>query len=295
MTRIALAPIDFVHKGTGTQTADKLLVDPDSVVAGAGKLAILTRQVRYRTFLYALDDQTVVPNWFGVAIAEGITDFTRPTVYFHPTPGQAGYVDADYREKKGKWPQLFAYLDRLGAQLGGAVSFGGSPDQVVIVPFMKEGAAGSAGIFPVHWKAILRDILIDVRSQVAGIDAALDLSALVVASYSSGFLYSSAFRSAAVGLAPLLEQVWDFDGFPKNMSAALVTVPGKFRAVKYSEGVVPQALALPRPRWDNVPQPPPDEEPNLPKERHDNGTINDTQYVHHLIRDFMFLHAARQR
>lgn len=284
-----------MHKGTGAQTVDKLLVVTDSVVPGSGKLTFVTRQVRYRTFLYELDDDSIVPNWFGVTVPEGITDFTRPTLYFHPTPGQAGYVDADYREKKGKWPSLFAYMDRLGAQVAGAVSFGGSPDQVVIMPFMKEGASGTAGIFPVHWKAIVRDILRDVRAQVAGIDAPVDPSTVVVASYSSGFLYSSAFRQSADGLSALLEQVWDFDGFPKNMSSALVSVPGKFRAVKYAEGVVQQALALPRSRWDNVPQPPPDEEPNLPKEKHDNGTINDVQYVHHLIRDFMFLHATWQR
>ena len=52
----------------------------------------------------------VVPNWFGVAVPDGLTDFTRPNIFFHPTPGQAGYNDNDYPTKAGLWPTLLETL-----------------------------------------------------------------------------------------------------------------------------------------------------------------------------------------
>ena len=86
-------------------------------------------------------------------------------------------------------------------------------------------------------------------------------------------------------LSPLLKQIWDFDGFPKTASAPLVSVPGKFRAIKYSQLPELQSLALPVQRWADYPTTPPDEEPPL-KVKTD---------VHHLIIDFMFLDAAIRR
>ena len=253
--------------------------------------------------LYTLD-QNVVPNWFGVAIADGCTDFTRPTIYFHPNPQPAGYEhgggnsiyfgksDPDalgltplQSEQRRKWHQLFEYVDRLAAQLAGAVALGANPNQILILPFMPASAIGDAGKLPQHWHPIVTDILGDVRQAMTGVGGALTVTDVVVAGYSFGYQWSKTFRNLAnqALIGPLLKQVWDFDGFPKP--TGLVTVPGTLKAIKYSESPATESLALPKPRWDDYPDPPPDEEPGLPG----HGD------VHHFIRDFMFLDAALKR
>lgn len=256
--------------------------------------------------LYQLD-QNVVPNWFGVAIPDGITDFSRPTLYFHPSPSGAGYKDgpndsiyfgkskdaASRSADENKWLELFAYVDRLGHQLAGSVQLNGaSPNQVVIVPFMSSSALPTAGILPNNWLPILSDILADIRQTLTGVAEPLTVSELVIAGFSFGYSGANAFRTSSKQdqslLGPRLKQIWDFDGFPKTVSNPLVTVSGKFRAIKYSEGTEQQSLALPKPRWSDYPSPPPSEEPAL-------RDTDDTSLVHHLIRDFMFLDAAKQR
>jgi hypothetical protein len=260
--------------------------------------------VHITTLLYELQ-ANVVPNWFGVGIANEtsspVTDFSRPTLYFHPSPQPAGYQhgpgnsiyfgkskDAASRTpQESKWLELFAYVDRLVTQLAGAVQMGATPNQIVIVPFMPTSAIGDCGILPAHWLPTLNDILTDVRAAITGTLAPLTVSELVVAGYSFGYEWSTTFRALAkpAELNPLLKQIWDFDGFSKPVSNALKTVPGKYVAVKYSEGPDAQALLLPKPRWSDYPDPPPVEEPLLPAPGD----------VHHLIRDFMFLDAALKR
>jgi hypothetical protein len=78
------------------------------------------------------------PNWFGVAVPDGITDFTNVVIYFHPTPQQANYFDPDYASKTNggstvhaNWKELLGYVDRLGSQLAGAVKkSGATPNQI---------------------------------------------------------------------------------------------------------------------------------------------------------------------
>jgi hypothetical protein len=287
-------------------------VNPSSVT-GPSNLQFLSRNVHVTTMLYALNAD-VVPNWFGVAVADGITDFTRPTLYFHPNPQPAGYEHgtsplngiyfgkskpaASRSPQESKWLELFGYVDRLGHQLAGAVQFDATPNQVVIVPFLPASAIGDAGILPTDWLPIVTDILGDLRETITGNGGTLTVSNVVVAGFSFGYGWSTTFRSRANAavLGPLLKQVWYFDGFPKATSPSneLVTVPGRFKAIKYSEGSEAQSIALPRSRWDDYPNSPPStgsanlppvEEPELPE----HGDI------HHLIRDFMFLHAATRR
>src|SRR5690606_34282557 len=54
-------------------------------------------------------DAPVVPRWFGVLVPEDTTEFDRVHVFFHPTPAQAGYVDAEY-QSFGRWRGIFHYL-----------------------------------------------------------------------------------------------------------------------------------------------------------------------------------------
>jgi hypothetical protein len=80
--------------------------------------------------------------------------------------------------------------------------------------------------------------------------------------------------------------VWDFDGFPKSDSNALVST-ADYTAVKYDQAFEPASIHLPLSRWADYPSPPPNAG-DPPKPTNSNN-------VHHDIRDFMFLHAATQR
>ena len=160
-------------------------------------------------------------------------------------------------------------------------------DQIVILPFMTTASSSNAGILPGNWKAIVTDILRDVRALVAGVEGPLLLSDVVVASFSNGTAYSQQFRTRATDLGSLLTRVWDFDGTPAVTSA---TKP----VTRYDQSAGAGFTHLARPRWDNIPQPIPSEEPPLRAEHNPDGAVN-TSYVHHLIRDFMFLDAALRR
>jgi len=256
--------------------------------------------------LYQLDAD-VIPNWFGVAVADGITDFTRPTLYFHPNPGPAGYSDSYYFDKENpddpgltapaaaggrKWWELFEYVDRLGAQLAGAVQFGATPNQILILPFLTGSTLGTCGILPKNWLPIVTDILGDVRQQIAGIGGALTISSVAIAGFSYGYTVAKNFRLLAEQATPgllsgLMNQVWAFDGGADQVS--LHTQSGKYVAIKYDQSATANTsitnVHLPPVRWNLYPSPVPDEEPGLPA-----GTD-----LHHLIRDFMYLDAAMKR
>lgn len=282
---MALAPIAGCHKGTGTHAVPKLLLDPASLGA-TGSPTFSQATVTITTFLYALDDATVAPNWFGVAVPPGVADYTRPIIYFHPTANQGPYSDADYPSKgisddhRG-WKELFEYVDRLGHQLAGAVQRGASnPDQVLILPFMPSflnGVFAGAGVLGKNWEAIVTDILIDVRAAMTGVVAPLSVTDVVVASFSNGALYADSFRKAAVDLSSRLSACWDFDCYPPVTSTKPV--------LRYDASATPGFNHLPLPRWSGLPNPMPVEEPALPKR-------ND---LHHLFRDFMFLDAVMRR
>jgi hypothetical protein len=260
--------------------------------------------------LYELD-ALVKPNWFGVAVPEGITDFSRPTIYFHPNPPPAKYVEGPNsqtyfgksdpdapnlsdleRERRRTWWHIFEYVDRLGAQLAGAVQFGATPNQVLILPFMPGSANGTAGIMPTDWLPIVTDILGDVRQRIAGIGGAVTVSDVAVAGFSFGHTIGLTFRNRARQQVPdlltaRLKQVWAFDGEP-NM-ADLAALPALVLPIRYDAANVTntqlKTVHVPLSRWVNYPAALPEEEPGLFPQ-------NDT---HHNIRDFMFLDAAMKR
>jgi hypothetical protein len=193
---LPLNPADFVGedsalpeftRGRGRQQAsNKNLLDA-TTVSGSGAFAYLRDDVSFATLLYelvdlqnnAVDGNQFSPNWFGVAVPDGITDFTNVVIYFHPTPGQAGYFDADYASKTNggspthsDWKDLLGYVDRLASQLAGAVKdTQATPNQIVIVPIMRNsnrdgGTAATAGILPRQWYYIVNDILKDLPTRL---------------------------------------------------------------------------------------------------------------------------------
>jgi hypothetical protein len=272
VTETTLAPIPNVHGGTGTHQATNWVVDP-ATVPGSAPMTFSGLDEQVTTKLFAIADN-VVPNWFGVALPRGLSDFTRPHIFFHPTPGQAGYVDGDYANKTGKWPELFYYMERLGYQLDGA-----RRNQIIIMPFMTEQAK-TGGILPVNWQDIVTQILQLVHVDIAPSQTSpLSISQLVVSSFSAGMIYSDNFRRTGVNVASVLAEVWDFDGLYssyKAISQALHNT-ATVQAIKYDQ--VPSADAsayhVPLARWTRLVNPP----------------ISSNE-VHGLIRDFMFLDAA---
>jgi hypothetical protein len=254
-------------------------------VPGSGNLQFSSYAGNVTTMLFQLS-VSVVPNWFGVAVPAGITDFTKPNIFFHPIPAQDGYKDSDYPTKSGKWPQLFYYMERLGYQADAAIQFHGAPaNQIVIMPFLTS-AATDTGILPTTWRGIVTDILTNVQAAQGGGASQVVISEVVVSSFSVGYVYSSAFRNTAAGLSPLLTQVWDFDGYPKASSNLLVTTAA-YKAIKYDQASEQDSFHVPLSRWVNYPNQPPN--PGDPPAPQNGGA------VHTAIRDFMFLHAATLR
>jgi hypothetical protein len=256
VTQRTLDPIDGVHHGTGTRSLNDWVLDPASV-AGSGPLAFVKADMQTTTMLFEID-APVVPNWFGVAVPSGITSFTDPVLYFHPTPGQAGYVDADYAGKTGKWPELFHYMDTLGLQVDPT-----HKNRVMIMPFLTQAAAADTGMLPGAWQDVLTQILRLVRAAMNADDGSpLSMTSLAVASYSVGIAYSDTFRRRAAGLSPLLREVWDFDGtFSTNAAlSAKLQATAALRVTKYDQLAGPEGASfhVPIPRWSAFPAPPTD-------------------------------------
>lgn len=189
---------------------------------------------------FQLYDQ-VAPNWFGVLIPEGVTATNDVMVFFHPTPSQAGYEDADYGSKAG-WAGIFHYLnDDMAAQFCAART-----GQVLILPLMTNATAGTCGILPQHWESVFGQILGYIaagpQSQSAN---PRPVNSVVVASFSSGIAYSAAFRARG-NLGGRLAGVIDFDGIVssyKEHSMALASL-APYPVVRLHQAAA-QVTALP--------------------------------------------------
>jgi hypothetical protein len=178
-------------------------------------------------------------------------------------------------------------MERLGSQVDAAISMYGAPrSQIVIMPFLTS-AATDTGVLPANWFGIITDILSDVRFNIAHVGGPpVPISEVAVSSYSVGLVYSDSFRRNAPGLSTYLRQVWDLDGYPKTLSTALVP-PADYVITKYDQGSEPASIHVPISRWADYPNTPPNPgDPPPPA----NGSD-----VHHLIRDFLFLHASTLR
>ena len=200
-------------------------------------------------------DGNVVPKWFGVLVPQGTTDFSAAHIFFHPTPGQAGFKDPDY-QGLGNWSGIFHYLtDAFGAQFCAA-----GTGRVLIMPLMPNAAAGTCGNFPRTWEATVGKILGALKSgDMSGTADAVPISSVVVSSFSSGITYSHHFRAGA-RLGTRLTGVIDFDGgisSYSSLSSALSNPTG--RVVRMQQmgadartlGSLAQrnVFPLPQPRW----------------------------------------------
>lgn len=186
-------------------------------------------------------DENVVPRWFGVLVPDGTADFRRVHLFFHPTPSQAGYKDAQYAGL-ANWGGIFHYLtDSMGSQFCAA-----GTGRVLIMPLMTQGAASTCGMLPRRWEPLFGAMLARVAAgDPARVVPPLPVLDVLVSSFSSGITYSNAFRSAA-GLGSRLSGVIDFDGgisSYRHLSAAIRTPPG--RVVRMQQMPCTQATLAP--------------------------------------------------
>jgi hypothetical protein len=276
VSSIALLPIPGVHHGTGSQHDLGFATVVSASVPGSRNLQFVGADVTVTTMLFALNSNVVVPNWFGVAVPNDIQDFTRPNIFFHPTPGQAGYNDADYPNKSGLWPNLFYYMELLGKQVAGA-----GRSQIVIMPFLTNSATDT-GLLPGIWHDTVTDILTQVRALLGADDgSALAISQVVVSSFSDAIIYSHSFRTRTTDLAPLLAEIWDLDGGISSYQIYSTMLESDPHAVIQYDSSMPsyaRSFHVPWPRWADF---------------YDKAAIPKTALqVHPLVRDFMFLDAA---
>lgn len=317
MRSISLAPQGNFTRGTGPQTIASKLVVRDVPVATNSVLQYDTlTELSYRALLYELHDKpsgalaTKAPNWFGVAIPTPNTfDLSKDVyvlIYFHPVPGQAGagYSDQDYQSKTGAfgtdWKQLYAYVDRLGGQMVGAIQKGAPANRVVIFPFLTNAQYTLATS---EWFNVIHDILKDINTTlVTGI--CTRPKKLIVGTLSNGTVYLEKFlnEAAALPVNSSIIEAWDFDtDIVSGQNAPLKPHGKRLRAYWQGSNTVHPNTApstyikLPTASWVNFPLPPPNEIPPLPPNAPNSVSLPDStalNRIHHYIRDTMFLDAV---
>jgi hypothetical protein len=256
-----------------------------------------------------------VPNWFGVAIPDpdhfDLSSDVHVIIYFHPTPGQAGYNSTvDYPTKTDAngtdWKQLFAYIDRLGGQMAAAIQQYGAPaNRLVIFPFLTEPPEGvlqpSQGysqppqysLQTSEWGNIIHDILQDINTNwVNGI--CTRPKNVILATTSDGSTYLNQFlnisssdqQSGADSILPNIIEIWDFDSDIATAAPGPVDPQGiHLRAYwQNADGGIPAGtdfVQLPPPpasTWINFPPPPPEpptEVPPLPPNPSNSNSVRD--------------------
>lgn len=207
--------------------------------------------------LYFELDEKVSPNWFGVVVPDGLTQFRHAHIFFHPTPSQARFDDRKYFSKDG-WGPLFHYMgDSLSQGFCAA-----NPGQVLIMPVMNQASSADGGIFPSRWESIVGQIFGFLASgQTSGSAEAAPVDSVVVSSFSSGIVFSAMFRRNAKGLSSKLRGVIDFDGSfsTERRHSAALGISGRFPIVKFYQMPCTQrdlrplfdrdTFPLPKERW----------------------------------------------
>jgi hypothetical protein len=223
------------------------------------------------------------------------------TIYFHPTPSQAGYIDGDYLGKShgyapsgnpaGRdWRQIFAYVDRLGSQAAAAIHDHGAPsNQIVVVPILKQPTGRPGFSLPTsEWFNVLHDILQDINTRIKP-GVCTRPKKIILATLSNGAVYLNDFlKTANATQLARIEEVWDFDSEISSPREDVNPHGKPLRAYwqnPQAAGPYKNFVQLPQPRWANFPLNPALEVPPLPNQ-------SDAQRVHHYIRDTMFLDAV---
>jgi hypothetical protein len=205
--------------------------------------------------------------------------------------------------------QIYAYADRLGGQMAGAIQAGAPANCLVIFPFFKGLGDNGYTLPESEWFSVIHDILQDINSNVVN-GICNQQKKIILASFSSGPYYLNRFLGKALEVIqakddpthyPPIAEIWDFDSdvadeFVQPQGVPLRAYwqtdpnqadPPKQDSYHRTEPVPKTLILLPKdPSWTNFP-PPSGNVADLPLET----PPLDTQ-THHEIRDTMFLDAA---
>jgi hypothetical protein len=204
----------------------------------------LTTKIRDLLFEMRKDGEIY---WVGAAVPEGVSDFTKVQVFFHPTIFQKPVWRAkeeDYPAFTGGWREnLQPYVARQGGQLAGARRM------PLVVPFMTMASySGKAPAYMFATRSIetLNVIIAAVREAATGQSGPLAVQEIGVSSFSAGIAGMRLFIQT-FGSSRLIKETTDFDGpWIKGSPQTVTTSPGAKGRV-FTQRPFPHDT--PDPRW----------------------------------------------
>jgi hypothetical protein len=197
-----------------------------SLLAAGDFLQEIPLTVSIREFLFQIRKDGQV-YWVGATVPNGVSDFGKVQVFFHPTVKNGGVVHAaegDYPTFAGGWSgSLQRYVAMQGGQLAGA------RQTPLIVPFMTMAAfAGSAPayMFATRPMETLSAILSAVSAAATGQSRSVAPTQIGVSSFSSGIGAMQLFITT-FGSTGLIVETTDFDSpFIKGSPRIVTTSQG---------------------------------------------------------------------
>jgi hypothetical protein len=243
----------------------RLFAAPETVVADRELRATAVEHVGYKIFVFQHGKRGFVPARIAAVVPDGLTEFTRALIFFHPLPTKkAGFDDAQYQAQTGRWHNIYRYLDQQGVQLAASTR-----KMVLIFPIFNLASVDTCGEFPAEWKNLVELIMKLIRnSRFPGLakDKGPVVQDVITASYSAGVKYMHTFLTKATNIKAHLREVWDYDGrfsSHKDLSEGLRAF-GAAKVLTYDQrpvkmtDVVKEARAgkgihIPEIRWRDLP------------------------------------------
>src|SRR5262249_48107214 len=162
---------------------------------------------QYTRKLVRVDQSSI--HWYGVVIPATVNVGRTPHIFFTPTPHQGGYEDPAY-ENFTAWGQLWDdYTSRMGGQMTAA-----GADQIMIIPFYKNGQTQSLGDFEANWREVIAAVATAAINSVAPTLLRTDsyeFDQIVSSSFSNGWSAHQRFNGA-IGAAAMTVRAFDIDG-----------------------------------------------------------------------------------
>lgn len=191
--------------------------------------------------------EDVVPKWYGLLVPSGTVSFNHIHLFFHPTPGQAGYQASTYFQL-GSWSKIFRYLwNPMGAGFCAAAT-----GRVLIMPLMTDNTSATCGILMQRWEELFSQMLSLVQAdEGAAFAPRVLVSSILVSSFSSGITYSHHFRQNA-NLGSRFAGVIDFDGLYSASKAYCPMITGPAGRVVKAYQMFAEPSMIPRLASQNI-------------------------------------------
>jgi hypothetical protein len=219
----------------------------------------------YQIYVFQHGKRGFVPVRIAAVVPDGLTEFTRALIFFHPLPTQrAGYNDAAYESQTGGWEKIYRYCDQQGIQLTAS-----KRKMVLIFPIFNLKSTDTCGNFPAEWKFLVELIMKLIRnSRFKGLakEKGPVIEDVITASYSAGIKYMHTFLTTAKDVKAHLREVWDYDGrfSTQSLLSEAVAGFGGVKALTYdqrpvkmdnveAEARLGKGIHIPDIRWRDLP------------------------------------------